>query len=122
MATSTPKPSSSMRDELSPVPNSTRPPETWSSVAIRSARRAGCTNSGGTHTIPWPMRILDVRAAAAASHTSEADESAWSSRKWCSTPQMQWKPSASPSSTCSSVSRNIRVTSSSACGNGSWIS
>jgi len=37
----TPKPSSSMREADSPVPNSTRPPETRSSIAMRSATRAG---------------------------------------------------------------------------------
>ena len=35
------KPPSSIKDALSPVPNSTRPLETRSSVAMRSATRAG---------------------------------------------------------------------------------
>ena len=38
---STPKPPSSASEEASPVPNSTRPSETRSSVAMRSATRAG---------------------------------------------------------------------------------
>ena len=39
---STPKPSSSAPLDVSPVPNSTRPPETRSSIATVSATRAGC--------------------------------------------------------------------------------
>ena len=39
---STPKPSSSAPLDVSPVPSSTRPPETRSSIAALSATRAGC--------------------------------------------------------------------------------
>ena len=42
VARSTPKPSSSAPDDVSPVPNSTRPRETRSSIATFSATRAGC--------------------------------------------------------------------------------
>ena len=54
---STPKPPSSICELPSPVPNSTRPPEIRSSVATRSATRAGWLTAGGTWTIPWPRRI-----------------------------------------------------------------
>jgi hypothetical protein len=40
-AGSSPKPRNSASEEDSPEPNSTRPPETRSSMAIRSAVRAG---------------------------------------------------------------------------------
>ena len=42
VARSTPKPASSAPEEVSPVPNSTRPPETRSSIETFSATRAGC--------------------------------------------------------------------------------
>src|SRR5215469_9669611 len=46
----TPNPSSSARDADSPVPQSTRPPETKSRVATRSATRAGALYPGGIKT------------------------------------------------------------------------
>ncbi len=84
---STRKPPSSAADDDSPVPNSTRPSEIRSSVAIRSATRAGWLTAGGSCTMPCPSRIRCVRAAAAARNTSGADECEYSSRKWCSTSQ-----------------------------------
>ena len=60
-AGSMPKPSSSARDADSPVPQSTRPLDTRSSVASRSATRAGWLYTGGMRTIPCPRRIRLVR-------------------------------------------------------------
>src|SRR4051812_9353951 len=62
---STPKPPSSACELDSPVPSSTRPPETRSSVATRSATRAGWLNGGGICTMPWPRRMRLVRCDAA---------------------------------------------------------
>ena len=87
MARSTPKPPSSISELDSPVPNSTRPSETRSRVAIRSATRAGWLKAGGSWTMPWPSRIRDVRWLAAARKTSGAEECEYSSKKWCSTSQ-----------------------------------
>ena len=84
---STRKPPSSAAEEDSPVPKSTRPSEIRSSVATRSATRAGWLTAGGIWTIPWPSRMRWVRAAAAARKTSGAEECEYSSRKWCSTSQ-----------------------------------
>ena len=78
-------PPSSASELDSPVPNSTRPPDTRSSVAIRSATRAGWFTCGMTFTMPWPSRIRVVRWLAAARNTSGADECEYSSMKWCST-------------------------------------
>ena len=80
---STPNPSSSRRELASPVPQSTRPSLTKSSVAILSATRAGWLNPGGMRTIPCPRRILFVRWLHAARNTSGAEEWEYSSRKWC---------------------------------------
>ena len=82
---STPKPPSSTWELDSPVPNSTRPPEIRSSVAIRSATRAGWLKPGGSCTIPCPSLMFLVRWLAAARNTSGALECEYSSRKWCST-------------------------------------
>ena len=49
---STPKPPSSAFDEASPVPRSTRPSDSRSSVATRSATRAVWLNSSGSCTMP----------------------------------------------------------------------
>ena len=46
------KPPSSAAEDDSPVPNSTRPPEIRSSVATRSATRAGWLTAGGICTMP----------------------------------------------------------------------
>ena len=54
---STRKPPSSAPELDSPVPKSTRPWEIRSSVAIRSATRAGWLTAGITLTIPWPSRM-----------------------------------------------------------------
>ena len=50
-------PPSSASDDDSPVPKSTRPLETRSSIAMRSATRAGWLNGGGVCTMPWPRRM-----------------------------------------------------------------
>ena len=57
----TPKPPSSAAELASPVPKSTRPPETRSSVAIRSATRAGWFTAGVMFTMPCPRRMFRVR-------------------------------------------------------------
>ena len=69
------------------MPKSTLPSETRSSVATRSATRAGWFTAGGICTIPWPSRMFSVRWLAAARNTSGAEECEYSSRKWCSTSQ-----------------------------------
>ena len=51
---STRKPSSSATVDDSPLPNSTRPLETRSSVEIRSATRKGWLMLGGMCMMPWP--------------------------------------------------------------------
>ena len=68
-----------------PVPNSTRPFETMSSAATRSATRIGWLNLCGKSVTPWPMRMFFVRCDTAARKTSGAEECANSVRKWCST-------------------------------------
>lgn len=75
------KPPSSASDPDSPEPNSTRPFETRSSIAIRSAMRAGWLYPGAVSTIPCPSRIFVVRWLAAARKTSGALECEYSSRK-----------------------------------------
>ena len=82
---STPKPPSSASDDDSPVPKSTRPSDTRSRVAIRSATRAEWLKPWGSCTMPWPRRMRLVRWLAAARKTSGAEEWLYSSRKWCST-------------------------------------
>ena len=49
---SMPNPPSSASDDDSPVPKSARPPDTRSSIATRSATRAGWLNGGGVCTMP----------------------------------------------------------------------
>ncbi len=82
----------------------TRPSETRSRVATRSATRAEWLNPWGSWTIPWPSRILLVRWLAAPKKTSGALEWEYSSRKWCSTSHMKSIPSRSASSICSRAS------------------
>ncbi len=118
----TPNPPSSAADDDSPVPNSTRPPETMSSEAIRSATRAGWFTSGGICTIPCPSRIRLVRCEAAASTTSGAEECEYSSMKWCSTNQTTSKPARSATSICSSASSNKRRSEPASHGRGSCSS
>ena len=78
-------PPSSASELDSPVPKSTRPFDTRSSIAMRSAMRAGWLNGGGVCTMPCPSRMFFVRCDAAARNTSGALECEYSSRKWCST-------------------------------------
>ena len=80
-STETLKPSSSMAVPLSPVPQSSRPPDSRSSVAIRSATRAGWLIAGGITQMPWPSRIRLVRCVSAPRNTSGAEECEYSSRK-----------------------------------------
>ena len=61
---SMPKPPSSASLDDSPLPNSTRPSETRSSMLTRSAVRAGWLNCGAVRMIPWPSRMF-LRALAA---------------------------------------------------------
>ena len=55
------KPRSSARDDDSPEPNSTRPFDTRSNVAMRSAMRAGWLYAGAVCTMPCPRRMFFVR-------------------------------------------------------------
>ena len=119
---SMPKPPSSASDDDSPVPNSTRPPDNRSSVAMRSATRTGWLNAGGICTIPCPRRRLRVRCDTAARNTSGADEWLYSSRKWCSTSQHAWMPRRSASSHCSSAFSRIRRSEPASHGRGFWCS
>ena len=57
VARSTPNPPSSASELDSPVPNSTRPSDTRSRVAIRSATRAGWLKPTGSWTMPCPSRM-----------------------------------------------------------------
>jgi hypothetical protein len=82
---STPNPPSSISEDDSPVPNSTRPPDRMSSAAARSATRAGWLYAGGVRAMPCPRRMFCVRWLSAAIISSGADECEYSSRKWCST-------------------------------------
>ena len=84
-ANSTPNGSNSVMLALSPVPNSTRPFDTRSSAAMRSAQRAGWVVVNCM--MPWHSRIFLVRWLAAPRNTSGAGECEYSSRKWCSTSQ-----------------------------------
>ena len=59
-----PKPPISVVDEPRPVPNSKRPPDTWSIIATRSATRAGWFTGGVTLMMPLP----DVDAVRAGEH------------------------------------------------------
>jgi hypothetical protein len=81
---STQNPSSSLADEPSPVPSSTRPFDTRSRTATRSATRAGWLMLGSNWTMPCPSRMFFVRWLSAARNTSGAVEWQYSSRKWCS--------------------------------------
>ncbi len=75
----TPKGCNSVMLALSPVPNSTRPFDTRSSAAMRSAQRAGWVVVNCM--MPWARRIRLVRWLAAARNTSGAGECEYSSRK-----------------------------------------
>ena len=65
-----PKPRCSVVEEPRPVPNSNRPSERWSSMATRSAMRAGWLAGGVMLKMPEPMWMLDVRAAQKARNDS----------------------------------------------------
>ncbi len=63
----------------SPMPNSTRPPESRSSVETFSATRCGWLVV--IWMTPWPRRMFLVRWLAAPRNTSGAEECEYSSRK-----------------------------------------
>ena len=75
----TPNGSSSVIDALSPMPNSQRPFDSRSRLAIRSAKRAGWLVV--SCMMPWPRRICLVRWLAAARKDSGDGECEYSSRK-----------------------------------------
>ena len=122
MRGSMPKPASSASLDDSPEPNSTRPLDTRSSIATRSAVRAGWLKPGAVRMIPWPRRMCCVRWLQAARKTSGADEWLYSSRKWCSTSHRNWIPRRSASSTCSSASWMRRCSPSASHGRPIWCS
>ena len=66
------KPAHSADDEPRPVPNSTRPSERWSSVAMRSATRAGWFTLAVMLVIAVPTWICFVTAATQVRKTSGA--------------------------------------------------
>src|SRR6059036_3413523 len=102
-----PKPLNSVEDEPRPVPNSKRPSERWSSMATRSATRAGWLTGGVRFQIAEPRWMRVVRAAMKGSTISEAERCEYSSRKWCSTDHAYLKPWRSEAS-ASSISRSSR--------------
>ena len=73
-----PKPRCSVVDEPRPIPNSKRPPDRWSSIATRSATRAGWFTGGVMLKIPVPRWMLSVRAATYARNDSLADRCEYS--------------------------------------------
>src|SRR2546422_5046645 len=103
-----PKPLNSVEDEPRPVPNSKRPSLRWSSMATRSATRAGWLTGGVRFQIAEPTWMRLVRAAMKGSTTSEAERCEYSSRKWCSTDHTYLKAWRSAAS-ASSISRSRRV-------------
>src|SRR5437588_3439267 len=72
--------------------------------------------------MPWPRRSRDVRCDTAARKTSGAEESLYSSRKWCSTTQVVCTPMRSASSHCSTALASTVASASSSHGRGSWCS
>ena len=82
-----PKPLNSVEEEPRPVPNSKRPSLRWSSMATRSATRAGWLTGGVRFQIAEPRWMRLVRAAMKGSTISEAERCEYSSRKWCSLTQ-----------------------------------
>ena len=62
VAGSTPNASSSTAADPSPVPNSTRPSDTRSRAAMRSATRAGWLIADGSCTMPCPRRMRESAA------------------------------------------------------------
>ena len=70
---SMPKPRCSVVDEPRPVPNSNRPSLRWSSMATRSAMRAGWLAGGVMLKMPEPMWMLVVLAAQKERNDSVSD-------------------------------------------------
>ena len=58
-----PKPFCSVVDEPRPMPNSKRPSDRWSSIATRSATRAGWFTGGVMLKMPEPRWMYEVAAA-----------------------------------------------------------
>src|SRR5207302_5354991 len=89
-----PKPNTSVVELPRPVPNSKRPSERWSSMATRSATRAGWFTGGVVLKIAEPTWMRDVLAATKERNTSGAGMCEYSVRKWCSghhTYLMPWR-------------------------------
>ena len=78
-----------------PVPHSTRPWLSTSTVATFSATRAGWMNPNGMRVTPKPSLICSVDSASPPRMASEQGEAERPSRKWCSTHQAVLKPSLS---------------------------
>ena len=112
-----PKPACSVVDDPRPVPKSKRPPDRWSSIATRSAMRAGWFTGGVMLKIPEPMCNRSVRAPTHGSSTSLAEMWEYSSRKWCSVVHQyfQFVLSASSASATSLMSRSCSATEGSSC-------
>ena len=98
-----PKPRKWLGTEPRPMPNSTRPLLSTSSVATSSAMRRGCES--GNSTIAIPSRSVLVRSATAASSSIGAGMIERSGMKCCSTGHTDSNPSASAWAACSRVSR-----------------
>lgn len=88
-----------------PAPRSSRPPESRSSMAARSATRTGWLKLKGMHTTPCPMRMVFVLAATQVRNISGADMCAYHFSEWCSTAQIRSNPMCSASTACSTQSR-----------------
>src|SRR6185436_10848765 len=99
------KPLNSVVDDPRPVPNSKRPSDRWSSMATRSATRAGWFTGGVMFQIAEPTCRRFVRAAIHGSMISDAEMCEYSSKKWCSTDQTYLKAQSSQA-TARSASRN----------------
>ena len=102
-----------MVDDPRPVPNSKRPPERWSSIATRSAMRAGWFTGGVTLMIPEATRMRSVRARMCGITTSLAEMWQYSARKWCSVTHTYFQFDRSPASAMrvSSISRSCSAAS-----------
>lgn len=88
-----------------PVPHSTRPPESTSTVATFSAMRCGGVKPKGVRVTPKPSRIRSVSPARCPRSTSGAGQCERPSRKWCSTAHTVRNPIRSASRICSTASR-----------------
>ena len=78
-----------------PVPHSTRPWLSTSTVATFSAMRAGWVKPNGVSVTPKPSRRFRVVSASPPSTASGVGQAERPSRKWCSTHHTVWKPSVS---------------------------